>query len=398
MIHDNPHVEGLTIQNSYSFNKLPITSLAQHMRSVGLYKLYNTSYIYLIEVFFFLNDLETAFKLISPSNLEKLQKCELPLLVYFPHEGIGFKSANNWFLKLHHLMDEYKLHNTKKYLVFGRNMGSDVYHDFLKEHNLNISFEKIFDIEFFESLYYNVIKMLNLKFARLTYDKSVDFLSLNGRMRIHRELLISELSRRKLLSNRVSFLGYTEDILSTHNILMSGIEQFYPDIDQSIIDHLNSFVKDYKSIVIDQSELDDLNRFSTDNKHYEESYFSVVTETSIDHSIRLTEKVYKPMVNHHPFIVLGTQHTLSHLRELGYETFPEMFDESYDNEPNNIKRMLMAIDEIEKFCNLSKEEKDYKYSLVARKLKHNHNHFYIRNRDGSRFIKLFRYIKFNGST
>lgn len=398
MIHDNPHVVGLNVVDHHIFNKLPLTTLAQHMDNAGLSNVYNNSKIYVIELFFFITDLDRAFKLISSDNLEKLQKGELPLLVYFPHEGIGFNSLNNWFLRLHQLLDEYKLHDTKKFLVYGRNLDNEIYDKFLLDHNLNVSFFKIIDIDFFETLFYTVIKKLDIQSAILHNHKSVDFLSFNGRMRIHRLLLVSELTRRNLMNNTVSFLGYTDDIQNSYNVLINGIDKFYPEIDNEIVEHLNQYIPNHKSIVIDESDVNDINRFTTLNKFYERSYFSLVTETGIDHSIRLTEKVYKPIFHHHPFVVMGTQNTLKHLRELGYETFPEMFDESYDNEPNNIKRMVMVIDEVEKFCNLTKEEKDYKYSLVAKKLKHNHNLFYLRNQNDRRFVKLLNYIKLNGST
>jgi hypothetical protein len=397
MIHDNPHVVGLTVVDSHIFNKLPLTTLAQHMDNAGLSNIYNNSNVYLIELFFFINDLDRAFKLISNENLEKLQKGIIPLLVYFPHEGVGFNSFNNWFLKLHQLLGQYNLHNTKKFLVYGRNLDPEIYNLFLLDHNLNISFLKVFDIDFFETLFYTVIKKLDIPAAIFSNHKTVDFLSFNGRMRIHRLLLVSELTRRNLMNNIVSFLGYTDDIQNSYTVLINGINQFYPEIDKKIIEHLNQYVDNHKSIMVDGSEVNDINRFITDNKFYARSYFSLVTETGIDHSIRITEKIYKPIFHHHPFTVMGTQHILKHLRDLGYETFPEMFDESYDNEPNNIKRMLMVIDEVEKFCNLSKEEKDYKYSLVAKKLKHNHNLFYLRNQNDKRFVNLFNYIKLNGS-
>jgi hypothetical protein len=48
---------------------------------------------------------------------------------------------------------------------------------------------------------------------------------------------------------------------------------------------------------------------------------------------------------------------LSLLKEKGFETFPELFDESYDDEENPIKRISMIVDEVEKFTNLTFEEK-----------------------------------------
>jgi hypothetical protein len=74
--------------------------------------------------------------------------------------------------------------------------------------------------------------------------------------------------------------------------------------------------------------------------------------------LRITEKTFKPIANYQPFIVLGNEGTLKYLKSLGYESFTEMFDESYDQEENITKRFLMVLDEIEKFCNLSVNEKN----------------------------------------
>ena len=51
-----------------------------------------------------------------------------------------------------------------------------------------------------------------------------------------------------------------------------------------------------------------------------------------------------------PFIVAGSAGTLAYLRKQGYQTFPELFDESYDWEENSSKRMEMIIEQIQRAC------------------------------------------------
>lgn len=66
---------------------------------------------------------------------------------------------------------------------------------------------------------------------------------------------------------------------------------------------------------------------------YLNSWFSIVTETTAtinDDSVMITEKSMKPMIAGHPFMVWGNRKTLRYLRELGFKTFPELWDESYD--------------------------------------------------------------------
>jgi len=45
----------------------------------------------------------------------------------------------------------------------------------------------------------------------------------------------------------------------------------------------------------------------------------------------LCEKTYKPVACKHPLLMVGTQGNLAYLRSQGFETFPELWDESYDD-------------------------------------------------------------------
>jgi hypothetical protein len=45
----------------------------------------------------------------------------------------------------------------------------------------------------------------------------------------------------------------------------------------------------------------------------------------------LCEKTYKPLACKHPLLMVSTQGNLAHLRSQGFETFPELWDESYDD-------------------------------------------------------------------
>ena len=53
----------------------------------------------------------------------------------------------------------------------------------------------------------------------------------------------------------------------------------------------------------------------------------------------------------HPFVVISNHGILKVLQDKGYETFPEFIDESYDKEPNDVKRIIMILRELERICN-----------------------------------------------
>ena len=72
-----------------------------------------------------------------------------------------------------------------------------------------------------------------------------------------------------------------------------------------------------------------------------------------EHSIFFSEKIFKPIVMKHPFILIGPAHSLKYLRSLGYKTFNFIIDEYYDEIDNDEKRLLYAVNEIER---ISKNE------------------------------------------
>ena len=83
---------------------------------------------------------------------------------------------------------------------------------------------------------------------------------------------------------------------------------------------------------------------------YRESYCNIVTETLFEdvwNSIHITEKTFRPFYFYLFPIFVATHNHVNVLREkFGFDLFDDMVDHSYDNEPNQIKRLKMIINEI----------------------------------------------------
>lgn len=69
-----------------------------------------------------------------------------------------------------------------------------------------------------------------------------------------------------------------------------------------------------------------------------------------------TEKTYKPMWFHQPFIVCAVPGFLKSMRDLGWCTFAPHIDESYDSETDDDKRMQMIIAELERLSKFDHKE------------------------------------------
>mgnify|MGYP001311603787 CR=1 FL=1 len=79
--------------------------------------------------------------------------------------------------------------------------------------------------------------------------------------------------------------------------------------------------------------------------------FWLVTETLFDDGVSehvfLTEKIFKPLLLKMGFVVAGRSGVLKKLRDLGFKTFSDYWDESYDNILDSNTRMDAVVDTIE---------------------------------------------------
>ena len=76
-----------------------------------------------------------------------------------------------------------------------------------------------------------------------------------------------------------------------------------------------------------------------------------------------------------PFIFAGRPHSLKLLQASGYKTFNGVFNESYDEEENDIERLWMINEEIHRLNNFSANEWREAYTNVQYVVEHNYNHF-----------------------
>ena len=102
--------------------------------------------------------------------------------------------------------------------------------------------------------------------------------------------------------------------------------------------------------------------YNGDLTYHNNSYFSLVTETMFyqDHWIKecsmLTEKIFRPIMLQHPFVVLGNCGLLAELQNLGYKTFSPFIDETYDTIQNDDDRFAAVVQETERLCAFTNEQ------------------------------------------
>lgn len=105
---------------------------------------------------------------------------------------------------------------------------------------------------------------------------------------------------------------------------------------------------------------------------YLDTWVTVVSDASFsdnDHTLFLSEKVFKPIACRHPFIIMGNKGSLEKLKSLGYKTFEGFIDESYDSLPT-FERYDAIISTIKKITNI--QDKIFWYESMRDILDHNY--------------------------
>ena len=112
--------------------------------------------------------------------------------------------------------------------------------------------------------------------------------------------------------------------------------------------------------------------------YFSESYYSIITEGDFYQSEMrkaITEKVFKCFLYKHPFIVIGLPNSLELVRELGFMTFSEMIDESYDEIEDDEQRLYTALEQIKILSNQNIHEVKNLYDGMQEVLQHNRQHY-----------------------
>lgn len=218
-------------------------------------------------------------------------------------------------------------------------------------------------------------------FSKNKPDFNNKFLSFNRLCiddRNYRLLFVSELIKRDILQKgkvslqliRNNINVVKQEVFSSNSKLSKRAKM---DILKTLQKKKNNFEVDKQNVVGSASA--DLGYI--EYKTLQNSFLHVVSETVFYHKkLHLTEKIFKPIVSQRPFILLGAYKNLEYLKSYGFKTFDKWIDESYDNEPDNEKRLMMVCDEVEKIANLEEEKIEVMYWDMQKVLAHNYNHFY----------------------
>lgn len=129
------------------------------------------------------------------------------------------------------------------------------------------------------------------------------------------------------------------------------------------------------------------------NEVYKRSVIQIISEScdGDNQGQFLSEKTFKSIIGYQPFLLLSGKGSLKKLRQIGFKTFPEIFDESYD-EMDLPHRFESVYKEIVRLGSLKLEDLSKLFEKVKHSLEHNYNYFY------SDFLKNYEIEQHNLQT
>lgn len=164
------------------------------------------------------------------------------------------------------------------------------------------------------------------------YRRDYTFLFTNRKLRPHRQYLVNLLQKQQLLDNAL-WCNHDRDITwghpdfnrvySTETVQTQTLPQDYDIKSPGWID----------GVIVPAQ--------------YKNTWFTLVAETVFESPASFrTEKFYKPVLTGHPFVVCANRGFYQNLKNLGYKTYSDWIDESFDTIDNGQQRIERLVEQI----------------------------------------------------
>ena len=191
-------------------------------------------------------------------------------------------------------------------------------------------------------------------------NKPYKFLFLNGRYRPHRKYLIERFSHSGLLEHaiwsnletRVGRSRHIKLIVNQQDLMTTPSKLKYLDAEYEVDrykDRINSNIEN--TFVKNDLFGHEWGEIYLNPTPYIDTYFSLVTETVFDYPYSFrTEKIWKPIVMGHPWIAVASQGYYRDMHNLGFKTFGNLIDESFDQIDSSQQRIERIAQVVEDLC------------------------------------------------
>jgi len=282
--------------------------------------------------------------------LEEVRKGNCKLIFDNTLEGKSIE-GNEFLNPFYESIDKLKLPTKNIYFITNNLIAEKTHQEYHRADKINVIsiMWNVFDVQRLKhqgNLPKKVSVDMEYKYKLVNTFKTKHFLKINRTNRDERDIFMLFLNFEKLLDKcLVSF----PELHKTQNYP----SQFYKYTQQENINDLKS------KLPFDIDETDKTNHGSAgigegffdadlpfDPIHYRNSFISIVMgafpfDTNGHH---LHSSTFNPMYCGHPIIQFAQYKSLETMKQYGFKTFNKWWDESYDDEPDDWKRLQMVID------------------------------------------------------
>ena len=290
------------------------------------------------------------FYFIKPEYLEMLKKKEI--YFFFDASTEGFSPViDTPFFEI--LFNNCKLHNVdpSQILFVSSNLYDELtLNKFCKERNIK---EKINVFSFVAFEY-----AIQHRHGFVNTDRYLDE-KINTVKNTHKDKYFSSLSRiNRAHRIKATFLLCQEDIskqalISHDKIEPTAVEHLFRNYDQQKVDTwINTL-----PLTVDRKDFNINWALDSNYDHiHDQTLFQIVNETEANNryntALFYSEKTFRPISQLQPFIIYGQQYCNKYLKNIGYKTYEDWFDYSFDNEPDDTRRYELLLDSIKRTCGM----------------------------------------------
>ena len=192
-----------------------------------------------------------------------------------------------------------------------------------------------------------------------------------GGKRDHRVLFLYNVFKNHLEHNYIS----APRICPEEHVDITSIAQKYTNVYQDITNVFD--MANLPRTFVNEDTQTMASCWLTNFDEAQDSLIYVPTETVyFGRRLHITEKTFKAIALEMPFVLVAPAGSLEYLRSYGFQTFSNIFDESYDQEENDVVRLEKIAKLLKDIDNLSQRERMQIHQACLPIVQHNFNHFY----------------------
>lgn len=334
-----------------------------------------------------LPELENLFDCIEPEALKDIQAGKAKILLDQTHEGYNARWLWEWFYRSceqRNIPPEQVLYITGDLLSPDLHETHRAANGIARDRSVTVIGHPLFEEAVYNASLYqwkdditNFDENLAYKQEHLSEIKTYNLLQ--KRPRAHRIWLFDQMMEKDLLKHGINTMNYIEDSERGPD----GRIYWHPLVkDSESIDRMNTILPMMPEKEYTHYKKEDTDAFSDEcsgkwqmmfNREIVlDSWVSIISEAAAtENQCFLSEKIFKPLVLENPFMVWGDRFTLKKLQELGYRTFGDFWDESYDEGKDTIQRLDALVNSIQDLCNRSPEDMLTMFKECEEILRHN---------------------------